>query len=175
MQWRDFGGFFVPSGRKADDIVATIAPEIRIVIPGNPEKLIAQGYDGASVMSGEFNGVQKKIKDEFKNGHYIHCEAHQLNLVMERATSTNPRAREFFAHLNSIPKFFSHSSDRLSVLDQCVAKRIPSCTPVRWNYNSRAVNVIYENKDALLDCFKKLRNSETVTTVTVDEAGKLAN
>jgi hypothetical protein len=35
--------------------------------------LRGQGYDGASNMRGEFNGLQKIIRDENPHAHYIHC------------------------------------------------------------------------------------------------------
>ncbi|WVZ51516.1 LOW QUALITY PROTEIN: hypothetical protein U9M48_002660 [Paspalum notatum var. saurae] len=39
-------------------------------------QLRGQGYDGASNMRGEFNGVQKLIRDENPYAFYIHCFAH---------------------------------------------------------------------------------------------------
>uniref|UniRef100_A0A1X7TFT3 DUF4371 domain-containing protein n=1 Tax=Amphimedon queenslandica TaxID=400682 RepID=A0A1X7TFT3_AMPQE len=47
----------------------------------NLNKLASQGYDGASVMSGQYNGVQAKIKEFAPQAIYIHCYAHVLNLV----------------------------------------------------------------------------------------------
>ena len=43
----------------------------------------------------------------------------------------------------------------------------PSST--RWNFKSRTVNAVYENKEALLNCMKKLETSSQSTT-TVQEA-----
>lgn len=44
--------------------------------------IIAQSYDGASVMSGNMNGVQAKIKEQHPAAVYTHCMAHRLNLVV---------------------------------------------------------------------------------------------
>jgi hypothetical protein len=46
------------------------------------KRIRGQGYDGASNMSGEFNGLQAKIKAENKSAYYTHCFAHKLNLVV---------------------------------------------------------------------------------------------
>ena len=46
------------------------------------EKLVAQTYDGASVMSFELNGVQAKIKENVLEAMFLHCYAHKLNLVL---------------------------------------------------------------------------------------------
>jgi len=44
--------------------------------------IVAQSYDGASVMSGNMNGVQAKIKEQHPAAVYTHCMAHRLNLVV---------------------------------------------------------------------------------------------
>ena len=47
--------------------------------PFEPEKkLVAQCYDGASLMSGHKSGVQKRIRDQVPMSLYIHCMAHEV-------------------------------------------------------------------------------------------------
>ena len=46
------------------------------------DEMRAQGYDGASVMSGHVNGVQARIKQQNRKAVYIHCRAHVLNLCI---------------------------------------------------------------------------------------------
>jgi hypothetical protein len=46
------------------------------------KKVRGQGYDGASNMSCEFNGLQAKIMSQNKLAYYMHCFAHKLNLVV---------------------------------------------------------------------------------------------
>ncbi|KAI0516273.1 hypothetical protein KFK09_008945 [Dendrobium nobile] len=45
-------------------------------------KLRGQGYDGASNMSGEFNGLKALFLNENNAAHYIHCFSHQLQLAL---------------------------------------------------------------------------------------------
>ncbi|XP_076960866.1 uncharacterized protein LOC143637336 [Bidens hawaiensis] len=45
-------------------------------------KVRGQGYDGASNMRGEFNGLRALILKENVSAFYIHCFAHQLQLVV---------------------------------------------------------------------------------------------
>ena len=47
-------------------------------------KLIAQAYDGAAVMRVSINGVQVQMKNFFPQAHYVHCYAHQLNLIIRK-------------------------------------------------------------------------------------------
>jgi len=49
---------------------------------GISQSIVAQSYDGASVMSGQFNGVQQKIKTQHPEAIYIHCMAHKVNLLI---------------------------------------------------------------------------------------------
>ena len=45
-------------------------------------RLRGQGYDGASNMSGEFNGLKSIILKENESAFFVHCFAHQLQLAL---------------------------------------------------------------------------------------------
>ena len=119
-------------------------------------KLIAQTYDGAATMKGSVNGVRTQVQRVYPEAHFTHCYAHQLNLVMEQACSKHSRkCKVFFANLAAFTSFFSHSPKRTAALTAYCPKRIPRTAQTRWNFNSRVVNVIHENKYALQLFFKK--------------------
>ncbi|XP_076049468.1 zinc finger MYM-type protein 1-like [Oratosquilla oratoria] len=82
-----FWGFFTPENQTADGLSKCILDQLNTVLKGNAEKLIAQTFDGASVMKGKKGGVQAKIKSVYNNAHFIHCYAHQLNTIMQNAAS----------------------------------------------------------------------------------------
>lgn len=44
--------------------------------------IVAQSYDGANVMFGQFGGVQQKVKLKHPFAIYTHCMAHRVNLVV---------------------------------------------------------------------------------------------
>ena len=55
-----------------------------------------QGYDGVSVMSGVYGGVQRLIKDMCTSPvPFVHCASHNLNLVINDAVSSIPRNEKF--------------------------------------------------------------------------------
>lgn len=58
--------------------------------------IIAQSYDGASVMSGIYGGVQALLKDDHKNAIFIHCMSHRLNLALVSACCSCTMANDFF-------------------------------------------------------------------------------
>lgn len=56
-------------------------------------KLIAQCYDGASVMSGHLNGLQVRIKEVAPQAVFVHCLAHRLNLVLQQSVGKISKCR----------------------------------------------------------------------------------
>ena len=66
------------------------------------EKLIAQTYDGATVMSGSRKGVQTPIKRKrgYPPAPFLHCYTHQLNLVVKGMCSDISLARIFFVNVS---------------------------------------------------------------------------
>lgn len=44
--------------------------------------LRGQGYDGAAVMAGKYNGIQAYIKKEHPLALYVHFSTHSLNLAV---------------------------------------------------------------------------------------------
>ena len=64
---------------------------------GNAENI------SANVISCLNRGVQSIVREACPNAHYAHCCVHQLNLVLQQATSQIDSVRVFFAHLNPFP------------------------------------------------------------------------
>ncbi|GFR65729.1 sedoheptulokinase [Elysia marginata] len=103
--------------RTASGLSAVLIDELNAI--GGPDiknKLIAQTYDGAAVMSGSSSGVQAIIKESFPHAHYVHCYAHQVNLILKKLTAHILPVRLFFANLSGFASYFSVSpkqSDKL--------------------------------------------------------------
>lgn len=70
-------------------------------------------------------GVQAIVKKHYPSAEYVHCHAHQLNLLMMNAASANRNVRIFFASLQGICTFFSSSPQRTKILDEVVKNRLP--------------------------------------------------
>ena len=100
-------------------------------------------------MRGRIGGVHVKVKQVYENAHYVHCAAHQLNLILSKAASCNKEAKLFFAKLDQIPSYFSKSPDRRSAVEL----NIPSGSKTRWNYNSKTVLRVSLNRQELLTGF----------------------
>lgn len=153
----------------------TLATEIKTILKAvvhDPENLVAQSYDGAAVMSGSRGGVQKIIREEYPYANFVHCYAHQINLILTQATSQHTQARVFFMNLSAFPGFFSNSPQRMAVLDEVVKRRLPRGVATRWNFQLRTVNVVHENKQTLIECLEILEES-SLQASTVNQAKAL--
>jgi len=77
-------------------------------------------------MSGLYSGVQKQIKDQVPLTQYVHCCAHNLNLIISDAAKSLKQVTYFFETVQSIFNFFSSSAPRWSILafDEADTKKI---------------------------------------------------
>ncbi|XP_065665457.1 SCAN domain-containing protein 3-like [Hydra vulgaris] len=149
-----FIAFIDVQDRTAMGLTSVLKEELNCF--GLKEKLIAQAYDGAAVMSGSRNGVQSLMKEVYPNAHYVHCYAHQLNLVLKKVCSSNKRVRTFFSTLSGFGVFFTSSPKRNDLLRKITFIQIPRVCETRWNFRSK----IKENKTKIGECFNKIINDE---------------
>ena len=120
-------------------------------------KIVSQGYDGASVMSGRYTGVQQRIKAVVPHAIYVHCYAHTLNLVLVDAVKSVQLAVEFFALLESLYIFFSAAKAHTVFLEH-QQQLYPDATPMRlqrlsdtrWACRFSSVNVVCSRYDCIL-------------------------
>ncbi|CAB3370281.1 Hypothetical predicted protein [Cloeon dipterum] len=83
----------------------------------NFDKLRGMGFDGAAVMKGQYNGVQAKIKEKQPSAMYVHCLAHNLNLVVRAVVKTIKELFDFFHFVEELYAFFAKSLPRWQALD----------------------------------------------------------
>lgn len=67
-------------------------------------------------MRGEFNGLQKKIMDENPHAFYVHCFAHQLQLVVVSTANCCSTVHDFFEYVSLIVNTTSASCKRRDAL-----------------------------------------------------------
>ncbi|CAN6712516.1 unnamed protein product [Malus baccata var. baccata] len=79
-------------------------------------KLHGQGYDGASNMQGEFNGLKALILNENESAFNVHCFAHQLQLALVVVAKKNSEIRDLFTMVSSVVNIVVASSKRRDIL-----------------------------------------------------------
>ena len=62
----------------------------------NVQDIRGQGYDGASNMRGEWNGLKALILNDCPYAYYVHCMAHQLQLALVAASREVHDVHNFF-------------------------------------------------------------------------------
>jgi hypothetical protein len=83
----------------SDTTALTLKDSICDVLSDNNlsvQDIRGQGYDGASNMRGEWNGLKALILKECPYAYYIHCIAHQLQLALVAASREVQEVHNFF-------------------------------------------------------------------------------
>ncbi|GKF53393.1 zinc finger MYM-type protein 1-like protein [Tanacetum coccineum] len=88
------------------------------------KQLRGQGYDGASNMRGEFNGLKSLIQKENDSAYYVHCFAHQLQLVVVAVAKNHKGVRDFFDVLSTVTNVVCGSCKRKDILRESHKEKV---------------------------------------------------
>ncbi|XP_022031763.1 zinc finger MYM-type protein 1-like [Helianthus annuus] len=80
------------------------------------DQIRGQGDDGASNMRGEFNGLKALILKDNPSAHYIHCFAHQLQLVIVAVAKKHDGVKEFYETLGMVVNTVGASCKRKDMM-----------------------------------------------------------
>ncbi|XP_051168609.1 zinc finger MYM-type protein 1-like [Leptopilina boulardi] len=94
-----------PTAKGLADLVLELINEKNLQIT----KCCGQAYDGAAVMSGELNGLQKRIREIAPYAYFVYCTSHKLNLILNDAVSQTPEITRFFESVQDIYNYFGKS------------------------------------------------------------------
>ncbi|KAL7588201.1 hypothetical protein Lser_V15G38926 [Lactuca serriola] len=83
-----------------------------------------QGYDGASNMRGEFNGLKALILQENDTAFYVHCFAHQLQLVVVAVAKKHDGVSDFFEQISLVVNVVCASCKRKDLLREQARERV---------------------------------------------------
>ncbi|XP_068313714.1 uncharacterized protein [Pyrus communis] len=92
--------------------------------------LRGQGYDGASNMRGELNGLKTKILNKYPEAFYIHCFAHQLQLALVFVAKENEDVANFFINASSLVNLIGSLCKRCDVFREKQQEQIPKALDV---------------------------------------------
>ncbi|KAH7655708.1 Ribonuclease H-like protein [Dioscorea alata] len=87
-------------------------------------RLRGQGYDGASNMRGEFNGLKSLILKENEFTFYIHCFAHQLQLTLVAVPKNEDSVASLFQNVGCLLNVVGASCKRYDILRESQASRV---------------------------------------------------
>lgn len=123
-------------------------------------------FDGASNMSGSYDGVQAKCKEKNCKLFYVHCYAHCLNLVLVDSIDLwNKIAFNFFGFIKFIYSFIEGRFIRHAVLEKLSRDinsklvTLKSLSTTRWACRSAAIAAIKSNYSILIQAIEEIKNS----------------
>ncbi|XP_062094369.1 uncharacterized protein LOC133800427 [Humulus lupulus] len=87
-------------------------------------RLRGQGYDGASNMSGEFNGLKSIIMKENECAFFVHCFAHQLQLALMGVAKKHDLIGTFLTVVSNVVNIVGASSKRRDILREKQAQKV---------------------------------------------------
>ena len=128
-----------------------------------------QTYDGATNMSGAFNGCEAIVCNKQPLALYVHCAAHFINLTAQRACASVPFDRLFvrdaLAVVQELGSLFSTSSNLMATFHVIAqqtensgqfTKKIKRLCPTRWlvrvnpNNTSAVVSVVLQSLNEII-------------------------
>ena len=126
-------------------------------------------------MSGRYSGLQKRIKDQVPNTEYVHCAAHNLNLVINDSVSHISEVSQFYDIVHRLYVYFSESLPRWQDLNAAVKEdsstknlTLKKLCPTRWSSRHDCLlalrndfkNVMKCLTEIILHCSKKAKVEE---------------
>lgn len=163
---------FLPSvGHKADEMFSVIISELE-TLGINIEDCRGQSYDNAANMSGMYNGLQAKIRNQAPFALYVPCSAHSLNLVATAAAESCTEACRFFMMLQEIYVFFVNSTQRwLKLMSEIgKGKTLKRVNLTRWSTREDACKSLRDSWHEVLQTLKSIKDDCTEKPVTRQEA-----
>eukprot|EP00731_Ephydatia_muelleri_P004175 Em0002g351a len=143
-------------GTTAEDLYGVIMSVLKLR-DVSFDKLIAQAYDGASNMSGCYNGLQSLIQTRINpNILYVHCYAHCLNLVISDAAATSVDVVTLFGNLETLYVLFTRSQKVHGLFEEvqrsqgCAIRSLKRLNTVRWSAREMCLSTFLERYECIL-------------------------
>ena len=111
---------------------------------------VSQAYDGASVMSGKFNGVKVQFSVCDRLVIYIHCYCHRLHLTVIAVLESIPDLADHFAIVSSIYNFCTLHKVKKMYTGTSLHRLITT----RWSGHDFAVSALEGNQRKSLQLSK---------------------
>ncbi|KAH9750084.1 TTF-type domain-containing protein [Citrus sinensis] len=108
----------------------------------NIQNIRGQGYDGASNMRGEWNGLQALILKDCPYAYYINCLAHRLQLALVAVSHEIVLIHHFFTKLTSVVNIVGASCKCNEELKRAQAADIEYMISIDELKNGRVLNQI---------------------------------
>ena len=134
------------------------------------DHLVGQCYDGASNMSGCYNGLQARLKELAPRAPiYIHCWAHILNLVLQDVAKSASLCKRTFELLQEIYAVIEGSPQRHGKYLKAIEDlhldvgllALQSLSGTRWAARCVNLRIVHRCLPAVLECLSQMNEVHT--------------
>lgn len=114
-------------------------------------------------MSGSVRGVQARFREKHPEAVYVHCYAHDLNLVLCHTCKAIPEASDFFYLLENLYSFYSVSivnHDQFAAIQKELhieQGELAQISNTRWSCQLRSVNALLKNFPAVMKSLQMIK------------------
>lgn len=121
--------------------------------------LRGQAYDGASNMSGVYNGTQALIRNTCPRALFVHCGSHCVNLVAQQSCTASPIVRDTLSLVNELGVLLHQSGKTKATLLEKIAVNNPGTSiealrplcPTRWTVRVAAMRTLLKQLKTVLE------------------------
>lgn len=166
-----FLGFYETASTSAETLF-TVVQDCLLRFNLNLHNCRGQCYDGASNVSGNITGLQRRIQNQEPRAVFVHCLAHNINLVAQDAMRATPQVRDFLNNTKDLITLVRKSPKRLGWFEKLqkdtvaheldvpiVPRALKPFCPTRWCVRMKSLKSITENYEVLLLFLQELSDS----------------
>ncbi|KAK4881740.1 hypothetical protein RN001_005059 [Aquatica leii] len=154
--------YVLPDGVPVERFITFIANTGHNALDINIMDCRGQSYDNATNMSGQYSGLQARIKSINPLAYYIPCAAHSLNLVGTSAAGFCMESVTFGV-VQELYNFFSISTHQWKILKCNLESKlsIKSLSVTRWSARADASKTLYSCYTEIVEVFQTILDDIT--------------
>ena len=169
----EFVGIAEAQSLDADGLTDTIISQLGR-IDARMKNCVGQGYDGASVVAGWLNGVQKKLGSEMAN--YVHCYCHRLNLAIVDVVNSITCVASMIALLKKIHSFLGTSSvhvrwEKAQEIHGLKRMEFGNTSDTQWACRAKQLSAMAKRIEVVHEVLKEIMDNDTDAHRVVDTNG----
>ena len=164
-----FVGFFKTNSTTGEDLYNLLCEAMK-ELKLDMKNIVAECFDGASNMCGEYKGVATRMKESSPLSMYIHCYGHLINLALKDTLEEIPVVRNTLGTLQAIYNFLEGSTKRHGKLEEFkdgneyLLLSLKSQSITRWSCRWEAVKAVYEQLERIIGCLLELSEDKDSKT-----------
>lgn len=129
--------------------------------------LRGQTYDGAANMSGKYCGTQALIRVKQPLALYVHCGAHCVNLITQKACTASTIVRDALDWVHQLGVLCGQSGkfkqlfNQIAISDHGTSSALKPLCATRWTVRHGAIHSILTQYDSILTALEEMAGTDS--------------